>query len=161
MSQMSRTCPLQCPGYFSGGYPQASKSGAEDEAQAVRYPSLRFAVAILREHRRRQLELWLALGHETLVFRTLEGDPIPPNNLSRDWARFIKAHKLPAVSFHALRHRHASALIAEGIDVLTISRRIGHASPVVTLGIDGYLFSETDRTAAKAIEAALRTGKER
>jgi hypothetical protein len=55
----------------------------------------------------------------------------------------------------------ASALITEGIDVLTISRRIGHASPVVTLGIYGHLFSETDRTAAKAIETALRTGKER
>jgi hypothetical protein len=54
-----------------------------------------------------------------------------------------------------------SALITEGIDVLTISRRIGHASPVVTLGIYGHLFSEADRTAAKAIEAALRTGKER
>jgi hypothetical protein len=54
-----------------------------------------------------------------------------------------------------------SALITEGIDVLTISRRIGHASPVVILGIYGHLFSEADRTAAKAIEAALRTGKER
>src|SRR6202007_2778830 len=40
----------------------------------------------------------------------------------------------------------ASALITEGIDVLTISRRIGHASPVVTLGIYGHLFSETDRS---------------
>ena len=97
----------------------------------------------------------MALGHETLVFRTLEGDPIPANNLSRDWARFIKAHKLPAVSFHARRHSHISALIAEGVDVLTISRRIGHASPVVTIGIDGHLFSETDSTAAKVIEAAL------
>jgi hypothetical protein len=31
----------------------------------------------------------------------------------------------------------------------------------VTLGIYSHLFSETDETAAKAIEAALRTSKER
>ena len=30
-------------------------------------------------------------------------------------------------SRHALRHTHASSLIAEGMDVLTISRRLGHA----------------------------------
>jgi len=70
--------------------------------------------------------------------------------------------KLPAVSSQALRHSHASALIASGIDAaLTASRRIGHASPVVTLSIYSHLFSETDKTAAKAIKAAMRTDKER
>ncbi len=69
--------------------------------------------------------------------------------------------KLPRVRFHALRHTHASALIASGLDVLTISRRLGHASPVVTLAIYGHLFGETDREAASAIEVALRTPIER
>jgi len=31
-------------------------------------------------------------------------------------------------TLHGLRHTHVSQLIAEGLDVLTISRRIGHAS---------------------------------
>jgi hypothetical protein len=52
-------------------------------------------------------------------------------------------------------------LIASGIHALTVSCRIGHASPVVTLRIYSYLFKETDTTAASAIEAALRTGDER
>jgi integrase len=73
----------------------------------------------------------------------------------------LKARKFPAISFHGLRHSHVSALIAGGVDVLTVSRRIGHASPVVTMKVYAHLFSETDKTAAKAIEAALRTGKER
>ena len=124
------------------------------------------ALEALRAHRRRQLELRLAVGlgkpdPDALVFCGLDGSPIPPNNLSRDWARFVKSRKLPAISFHALRHSHASALIASGIDALTVSRRIGHASPVVTLSIYSHLFKETDKTAASAIEAALRTGEER
>ncbi len=98
---------------------------------------------------------------DALVFSLYDGSPIPPNNLSRDWRRFVLARNLPAVSFHALRHSHASALIASGIDALTVSRRIGHASPVVTLSVYAHLFNNTDAAAADAIEAALRTSKER
>jgi integrase len=124
------------------------------------------AVDALRAHRRRRLELRMALGQgkpepDALVFSTFNDTPIPPNNLSRDWRRFVLASKLPRIPFHGLRHSHVSALIAGGVDVLTVSRRIGHASPVVTMKVYAHLFSETDKTAAKAIEAALRTGKER
>jgi integrase len=118
-------------------------------------------VDALRTHRRQQLEVRVALGQgrpdsNTLVFSDVEGNPIPPNNLSRDWRRFVKARKLPSVSFHGLRHSHVSALIARSIDVLTVSRRIGHASPVVTLRVYAHMFQQTDTVAASAIEAALK-----
>jgi integrase len=124
------------------------------------------AVDALRALRRRRLELRMALGQgkpepNALVFSAFDDSPIPPNDLSRDWRRFVLARKLPRISFHGLRHSHVSALIAGGVDVLTVSRRIGHASPVVTMKVYAHLFSETDKSAAKAIEAALRTGKER
>ena len=92
---------------------------------------------------------------DTLVFSTVEGNPVPPNNLSRDWARFMRFKKLPPVSFHGLRHSHVSALIAKGVDVLTVSRRIGHASPVVTLRVYAHMFEQTDSAAADAIESVL------
>ncbi len=78
----------------------------------------------------------LGLGRpssDALVFGTIEGLPLSPDKLSRDWRRTVLALELPAVRFHALRHTHASVLIAEGLDVLTVSRRLGHGSPVVTL----------------------------
>jgi len=31
---------------------------------------------------------------------------------------------MPAVTLHSLRHTHASMLIASGVDILTISRRL-------------------------------------
>ena len=58
---------------------------------------------------------------------------------------------LPRVSLHALRHRHASQLIAAGMDVLTISRRLGHGSPTITLGVYGHLFTNTDDRAAQIL----------
>jgi len=51
-------------------------------------------------------------------------------------------------------------LIAAGTDILTISRRLGHGSPAITLGVYGHLFSNTD-AAADVIEAAMGTRGER
>jgi integrase len=58
-------------------------------------------------------------------------------------------------SFHALRHTHASQLIDAGVDIVTISRRLGHASPNITLGVYAHLFRKSDANAADAINAAL------
>jgi integrase len=124
------------------------------------------AVAALRELRVKQLEMRMALGlgrpaDDTLVFSHFDGSPISPRKLSRDWLRACVALKLPRVMFHALRHTHASALIASGLDVVVISRRLGHANPTVTLNIYSHLFNPKDTAAADAIERVMRTGKER
>jgi integrase len=118
-------------------------------------------IAVLREHRRGQLEQRFSLGAgalkpEDLVFATLEGNPLSPDNLSRDWRRTLRARKLPLVSFHALRHTHASALFAARVDIVTISRRLGHASPKVTLQVYAHVFEPNDAVAADAIDAAMQ-----
>src|SRR5947209_5678192 len=61
------------------------------------------------------------------------------------------------VSLHALRHGHVSALIGADLDVVTISQRIGHANPAVTLAVYAHLFAgaNKDAAAALAIEAAM------
>jgi len=57
------------------------------------------------------------------------------------------------ITFHALRHTHASALIDAGVDIVTISKRLGHAKPDVTLRVYSHLFRNDDRKAAEAINA--------
>jgi integrase len=123
------------------------------------------AVATLREHRRKLLETRMAVGlgkpdADTLLFGELDGSPRRPDQLSWLWRSACKSLKLPMVSFHALRHTHASALIAAGLDVVLISRRLGHGSPHVTLRVYGHLFKRDDRAAAHAIEVAMRTRNE-
>ena len=93
---------------------------------------------------------------DTLIFSTIDGGPISPNGLSRDWGDFVRAQGLPLVTLHGLRHSHVSALIASGVDPLTISRRIGHANVSTTTNVYGHLFKQTDTMAAKAIEAVLK-----
>lgn len=118
-------------------------------------------VAILRAHWVQQLELRVALGlgkagPDTLLFSDPDGSPLSPDNLSRDWRRACRSLGLPMVMFHALRHTHASALIASGQDVVQVSRRLGHGSPVITLRTYGHLFKTVDTVAAAAIDNVLR-----
>jgi integrase len=90
------------------------------------------------------------------IFATIDGEPLSPHLLTNRWRRAIRNRKLPSVSFHALRHSHASALIAAGLDVVAVSRRLGHASPALTLNVYGHLFTNTDDKAAAAIDAAVK-----
>jgi integrase len=124
------------------------------------------AVEALKGYRRYQLELRLAHGlgrpnADALVFCKPDGSPMSPDGLSKAWRAAVVALQLPRVTFHALRHTHASALIAAGLDVVKISRRLGHADPTVTLRTYAHLFDKVDTAAASAIEAALRTRSER
>jgi integrase len=120
------------------------------------------AVAELRAHRKAQAERRLALGlgkapEDSLVFASWDGSTRSPNALTKEWTLAMGRAGLKA-TFHSLRHTHASTLIASGLDVLTISRRLGHGSPAITLSVYGHLFKPDDRAAA-IMEAAL-TGAE-
>jgi len=120
-------------------------------------------VEIMRAHRRHQAEQSLALGAgrllaDNLVFTLPDGSPYPPDQLSRDWGNVVRDRKLPRIMFHALRHSHASAVIAAGLDVVTVSRRLGHGSPAITLKVYAHEFASKDTTAAQVIEAVMATG---
>jgi len=89
------------------------------------------------------------------VFPTLDGSPQSPDSFGSAWGKLAKKLGL-GVSFHGLRHTHASQLIDAGLDVVTIAKRLGHASPAITLNVYAHLFRKDDRKAADAINAALR-----
>ena len=90
---------------------------------------------------------------------TIEGEPLSPDNLSRDWCRGRTAKQLPPVPFHALRHTHASMLLGAGVDVLTVSRRLGHGKASVTLDTHWHLIEGADAAAEMSKRMELRRKK--
>jgi integrase len=117
------------------------------------------AIAALRAHRKAQQERWLTLGlgrvsDDALVFAAWDGKPRSPGALTQAWSRTMVQFGM-RITLHALRHTSASMLIAGGADVITVSRRLGHASPTITLGVYGHLFSNTDDRTVAIIETAL------
>jgi integrase len=89
------------------------------------------------------------------VFANLDGQCLSPNAITKAWPVALAAVDMPPVTFHSLRHTHASMLIASGVDILTISRRLGHSSPTITLGVYGHLVHGTDDRAAAVMDMAL------
>jgi integrase len=124
-----------------------------------------FLVTELRAHIVKLQERRLALGlgratRDDLLFPRWDGQVRSPHWLTQKFAQAMAALKIEGVTFHSLRHTHASQLIASGMDMLTISRRLGHGSPAITLTVYGHLIEGTDSKAVEVMEkmfANLRT----
>lgn len=88
---------------------------------------------------------------------TLDGSYMRPTTISRAFSRIRDACGLPReITFHSLRHTHASWLIANGCDLKTISERMGHADEATTLRIYGHLMPGRDAAAAQLFNEAKR-----
>jgi integrase len=84
--------------------------------------------------------------------------PISPSTVNSWWHRTIQAAGIEGLTIHSLRHYFASGLIADGCDVVTVQRALGHKSPSVTLNTYSHLWpTAEDKTrqaaSALAIEA--------
>jgi integrase len=93
---------------------------------------------------------------DALVFPApLKGGYQGPRAFSKEWDRVATSIGFDGIVFHALRHTHASQLIDAGVDVVTISKRLGHASPNTTSKVYAHLFQKDDSKASDAINTAL------
>ncbi len=63
--------------------------------------------------------------------------------------------KLPVLTFHQLRHTHASILIAEGMEAPAVAARLGHSDASITLSIYAHSFEERDQKASNILENVL------
>jgi integrase len=59
------------------------------------------------------------------------------------------------IPLHALRHTHASQLIDAGVDIVTVSKRLGHGSPCHHVEDLRAPVPQGGGKAAAAINAAL------
>lgn len=74
-----------------------------------------------------------------------------------DYNRLIEQEgdKLTRITLHGLRHTHATLLIANGIEISSVSGRLGHADISTTLDVYTHYLTERDRTAAETLEQYL------
>lgn len=58
-----------------------------------------------------------------------------PDHISRWFHEFIKENNLPPLTFHGLRHTHATMLINNNVDYKTVSAILGHSQTSTTMNI--------------------------
>ena len=61
--------------------------------------------------------------------------------------------ELPLIPLHGLRHTSATLLISQGIDIRTVSGRLGHTNTSTTLNIYSHALKELDKTASDKLES--------
>lgn len=120
-------------------------------------------VALLKQHKQEQSKIRLSVGDQWIntqkVFAADTGKPLHPDTLSAWYKRFITRHGLPDSHIHTLRHVSATLLIAGGVDVATVSKRLGHASRTTTLNIYTHAIQSADAIAAEKLQNILEPTK--
>ena len=75
------------------------------------------------------------------------GRRMHPDSITHWLKKFTKKNELNHVSPHMLRHTQASILINQNVDIVTISKRLGHASPTTTQKIYAHEIKNSDKKA--------------
>lgn len=116
-------------------------------------------IKLLKRYRGEQNMYRLSIGdqwHDTdKVFTSWNGNPMHPDSLSAWYKKFIVKHNLPDSHIHTLRHSSATLLIANGVDVATVSGRLGHANKSTTLNIYTHAIESADEIAAQKLQNIL------
>lgn len=111
--------------------------------------------------RRRCAEQALAAGVPLpeWVFPSRSGGPMVPTVASKRWrkVRSDPEVNLLALRLHDLRHINASLLLARGVDVRTVSGRLGHRNPATTLNVYAQAVQRADEHAAQVAGSIFST----
>ena len=126
----------------------------------IRYLTLpRETMDLLRLHKREQLRLQLANGdrwlHTGYVFTQDNGDRMNPDSITGWLHDFSRRHNLPNINPHAFRHTVASVLLANGTDIVTVSKQLGHASITTTESFYSHIIEENKAKASECIADVL------
>ena len=119
------------------------------------------APAVVRLLRARWLES-PGKGPDDFVFTNSVGRPLDYRKVGNAFRTAVWRSGVRAdgrLSLHSLRHGYASLLIADGLDVVFVSRQLGHADPGVTLAAYAHLYARAKHALAarSAIEASYAT----
>lgn len=142
-----------------------------------------FLIRSLEHHKKQQAERRLAAGAEwqrsDFVFTTRVGRPLDATLVTRDLKQVISrtwsgghpdckhertrdhecldcpAHRLPSLSYHALRHSCASLLLAAGVPIRDVSELLGHSDVRLTLSTYAHVLDGNRAKTASTMDAVI------
>lgn len=116
-------------------------------------------MVLLKQLRSDQLEQRFKLGDswegDDFLFTQANGRPMHPSS-PRTWMEnFAKRHNLSAIHPHAFRHSSSGLLLSQGVDIVTVSKRLGHTRTSTTTDIYSHLLQEANTHASEQIADVL------
>ena len=95
------------------------------------------------------------VGPEGWLFTGPTGEPPHQNTVGYGWRKTLRDAGLPGIKLHDLRHFFASGLSAEGCDVVTVQRALGHSKPTTTLNTYTHLWPTAEDRTRKAAQRLM------
>ncbi len=84
--------------------------------------------------------------------RTVHGSTV-----THAFADLIKRLKMPRITFHGMRHTHASLLLKGGVHPKVVQERLGHSSIAVTLDVYSQVIPSMQGEAARTLSKMLNS----
>lgn len=94
------------------------------------------------------------------LFEASGGNPPHQNTVGHQWRLSCQRAKVTHLTLHDLRHFYASGLIADGCDVVTVQRALGHAKATTTLNTYAHLWPTAEDRTRKAAGGLFRQAVE-
>ena len=85
-------------------------------------------------------------NQEGYVFCQENGQPYEPRTYQDLFKRCVRQAGIRDTNFHALRHTFATRSLEQGMDVVTLSRLLGHANPSITMDKYGHALDDHKRS---------------
>ena len=112
-------------------------------------------MCLLKQYRKEQAAEQLRMGIKNcrsgFVFCQYNGKPMHPDSVTDYLKKFSKRNNLPHINPHAFRHTMASMLYYNGVDSVSISKRLGHAQVSTTADIYAHVMEQADKKNAEIL----------
>ncbi len=115
-------------------------------------------IAMLRRHRRQQLEELMASGRrgdDGFVIAKPDDSPVHPDLISQTFERTVAHLDVPRIRLHDLRHTHATILLQQNVHPKVVSERLGHSSIAFTMTVYQHVMPGMQAKAAATFGAAV------
>ena len=116
-------------------------------------------LTLLKHYKEEQYRNRMLLGDQwkecNKIITANKGGPIHPDTLTSWYRKFKLKYGLPDSHPHTLRHSSATLLIAGGVDIATVSNRLGHSKKSTTMNIYAHAIRSADAIAAEKLQNIL------
>jgi len=95
------------------------------------------------------------------IFTTWNGKPMHPDSFNTWLRKFAIKNDLPHISPQSFRHMTATFLITGGVDLRTVSGKLGHANSTTTQKVYSHLVKSAEKQTADMMESFIQTNTEK
>lgn len=114
------------------------------------------AINLLMEYKKAQTIDRVKAGNQwnpnNYIFTREKGDPLHPDSITKWFHNFVVKNNLPDISIHSLRHTNAPLLIANGVNTITVAKRMRHKNPSTTTNIYAHAIKSADENASDVLQ---------